>query len=74
MTSIFISYSSKDVKIAENIQEYLEDNDFDVWRDKSDSIFRPKENIDNIIHDICYLDIQYIVSVVSQMEHLQYFL
>jgi hypothetical protein len=36
MTSIFISYSSKDVKIAESIQEYLEYNGFDVWRDKSE--------------------------------------
>jgi hypothetical protein len=35
MTSIFISYSSKDVKIAESIQEYLEHDGFDVWRDKS---------------------------------------
>jgi hypothetical protein len=35
MTSIFISYSSKDVEIAENIQEYLEHDGFDVWRDKS---------------------------------------
>jgi WD40 repeat protein len=36
MTSIFISYSSKDVKIAESIQEYLEHDGFDVWRDKSE--------------------------------------
>src|SRR5215469_21972 len=35
MTSIFISYSSKDVKIAESIQEYLEHDGFNVWRDKS---------------------------------------
>jgi len=35
MTSIFISYSFKDVKIAESIQEYLEHDGFDVWRDKS---------------------------------------
>ena len=35
MTSIFISYSSKDVKIAEGIQEHLEHYGFDVWRDKS---------------------------------------
>ena len=35
MTSIFISYSSKDVKIAESIQEYLKHDGFDVWRDKS---------------------------------------
>jgi len=36
MTSIFISYSSKDVKITENIQEYLVDHSFDIWRDKSE--------------------------------------
>jgi hypothetical protein len=35
MTSIFISYSSKDVKIAKSIQKYLEHDGFDVWRDKS---------------------------------------
>ena len=35
MTSIFISYSSKEIKIAETVQEYLEDNGFDIWRDKS---------------------------------------
>jgi TIR domain-containing protein len=35
MASIFISYSSKDVSIAETIHKLLEDNDFDVWRDKS---------------------------------------
>jgi hypothetical protein len=35
MPRIFVSYSSKDVKTAENIQEYLAHNGFDVWRDKS---------------------------------------
>ena len=35
MTSVFISYSSKDVKISESIHKFLEDNDFDIWRDKS---------------------------------------
>jgi len=35
MTSIFISYSSRDVKIAESIQEYLEHDGVNVWRDKS---------------------------------------
>jgi hypothetical protein len=35
MTSIFISYSSKDVKIAERIHNLL-DNDFEVWRDESE--------------------------------------
>jgi TIR domain len=35
MTSTFISYSSNDAKTAENIQEYLSHNSFDVWRDKS---------------------------------------
>jgi hypothetical protein len=35
MTSIFISYSSKDVRIAERIHKLLEENGFGVWRDKS---------------------------------------
>jgi WD40 repeat protein len=35
MTSIFISYSSKNVKIAESIHKFLQDHGFDVWRDKS---------------------------------------
>jgi len=35
MTSILISYSSKDAKIAENIHKLLEDEGYDVWRDKS---------------------------------------
>jgi hypothetical protein len=35
MTSIFISYSSKDVEIAESIHKFLDDGGFDVWRDKS---------------------------------------
>ena len=34
--SVFISYSSKDVKIAEKIENHLLQNGFnDVWRDKS---------------------------------------
>jgi len=35
MTSIFISYSSKDVKIADNIHKFLEKDGYNVWRDKS---------------------------------------
>ena len=35
MRSIFISYSSKDIKIAEKIEDYLLKNNFSVWRDKS---------------------------------------
>ena len=35
-SSLFISYSSKDVKIAEVIENHLLENGFDdVWRDKS---------------------------------------
>jgi len=34
MTSIFISYSSKDVKIAENIHKFLVENGHDAWRDQ----------------------------------------
>jgi hypothetical protein len=34
MTSIFISYSSKDVRIAENIHKFLEHKGVDIWRDK----------------------------------------
>ena len=37
LPSVFISYSSKDVKIAEAIEKYLVENGFDndnVWRDK----------------------------------------
>ena len=34
--SVFISYSSKDVKIVEAIENHLSQNGFDdVWRDKS---------------------------------------
>jgi hypothetical protein len=36
LPSVFISYSSKDVKIAEAMESYLHQNGFDnVWRDKS---------------------------------------
>ena len=34
-SSVFISYSSKDVKIAEAIEKYLVENGFRIWRDKS---------------------------------------
>jgi len=34
MTSVFISYSSKDVKIAEEIEKHLQISGYDVWRDK----------------------------------------
>jgi len=34
MTSIFISYSSKDVEIAKTIQKCLEDEGFRIWRDE----------------------------------------
>ena len=35
LPSVFISYSSKDVKIAEEIENHLSQNGFDdVWRDK----------------------------------------
>src|SRR5574339_15247 len=32
--SIFISYSSKDIQIAEKIENHLQKNQFSVWRDK----------------------------------------
>lgn len=34
MTYIFISYSSKDVKVAEEIENQLQISGYDVWRDK----------------------------------------
>jgi hypothetical protein len=34
MTQIFISYSSKDVKIAEAIENHLQNSKYEVWRDK----------------------------------------
>jgi hypothetical protein len=34
MTRIFISYSSRDVQIAEEIDDCLKKEGFDIWRDK----------------------------------------
>jgi hypothetical protein len=34
LPSVIISYSSKDVKIAEAIENYLLENEFSIWRDK----------------------------------------